>query len=105
MDTLTTIFLYAVALFLGNLVTACSCLLLSRTQPVRRALRILAGFLLALDLGLMAMVLPVIFGPSNDEITGWGGGWNLIALTIFLLFLLPGMFLFWAAFKHEPPTP
>ena len=106
MDTLGVILLLLLAVLLANIVTAVACFIISRTRYVPPWLRVLAGFLLVLDLPPMLIVFPGMFGPSHDEILGWGEGWRMLTITIFLLFLLPGIFLYWAAFKTDrPPHP
>jgi hypothetical protein len=102
MDPLGWILLAVCAVILGNLVVAIACLIISRTGDPPGPLRVLAGLLLLLDIPPILMVVPGMFGPSPDEILGMGEGWRLLAITIFLLFLLPGLFLLWAAFKRRP---
>jgi hypothetical protein len=106
METLGVILLFLLAVLLANIVTAVAFFIISRTRYVPAWLRVLAGFLLVLDLPPMLIVFPGMFGPSRDEILGWGEGWRGLAITIFLLFLIPGIFLCWAVFKaHRPPHP
>ena len=103
MDTLGVILVLILLLFLANIVTGVACVIISRTRSVAGWLRVLAGVLIVLDLPPILIVLPGIFGPAHDEILGMGEGWRLFAITIFLLFLLPGAFLYWSAFKRDGP--